>query len=343
MSLRVVLIGDPLSGKSTIAAHIGQQLAKLRHQSNPWAVLTLPTTAYAPYSIDVRRTRTLNGVLQRVKNADAPLIIDDRTELYALILESWRAQTAEHRDRLDLPRKARLTPDEWQAVNGLSRSVDRAAQGASVDLVEIHRRGAGVYVQDSDLGAMEGEGVKPKGQAEAGSGGDLVCLLDGGLKARYRETGSRVLRVISDISGRLVGRDLGLPKITAKEDRARLDRDLGKFLKPSLQDLMEWSDSEARAWTAASEADQPDYFSEAHEAAQRAEGELLVSQIKALIQLNDLGGQSADVKGRRIRLLYDHFGVSDVDALHEIPVSRVRETLPRFESSLRGAPVGVPS
>ena len=335
MSLRIPIIGDSLSGKSTLAAHIANLLGKLRGiKATPHVVLTQPTTAYVPYDLDVKRTRTLSRMLCCLEEAEAPIVLDDLSEFYALLVESWREQSGEHRDRAGLPRKARMSPDEWNIINQKYRSVYRAGARLKVDLIEVHRRGP-VMVVDTDFGMVEGEGIKARGQAEAGGGGDLVLLLDGGLKSRYRETGSRVLRVISDASGRLVGRDLSLPRIRCKADRAELDRELGKFLRPSLVDLIQWSDSEADAWERA-DAAPADNWAEAKEAAQKAEGGVVMGTVKALLEIEGLAGQSGEARQKRAALLFQHFGVGDVDSLAEVPAENLRVQLPSFEEAVRG-------
>lgn len=335
MSVRVPIIGDGLSGKSTVAAHVAQQLAKLRKlESKPFVILTQPTVAYVPYDVDVRRTRTLAGMLQAIRQADAPLILDDVSEFYALLVESWRSQVGTHRDRAGLSKKSRLGPEDWSQINSKLREVFRQCQRLTVDVVEVYRRGP-VLVPDADFGMIEADGVKARGQAEAGTGGDLVLILDGGLKARHRDSGNRVLRVLSDASGRLVGRDLLLPRLTSKSDRARLEKELTGFLAPALKDLIAWTDEEGSAWNRVS--DPLDEWGEAREVAAKAEAKVIASQIGTLFALRGLAGQKGEAIMRRSTLLVEAFGVGDLDQLDEVPTERLRSGWTALEATLRGA------
>src|SRR3954465_540444 len=127
MSVQIALIGNPLSGKSTVAAIIAPPPAKLRGKEKPLAILTKPTTAYAPFAVDVARTRTLGGILKHLHSSAGPAILDDRTEAYALVVSAWREQSSEYRDRAGLPRKARVNPEEWAIINAKSALIFAAA------------------------------------------------------------------------------------------------------------------------------------------------------------------------------------------------------------------------
>lgn len=333
MSVRVPVIGDGVSGKSTVAAVVATQLAKLRKlESKPLVVLTQPTAAYTPWHVDVRRTRTLAGALQAIRQADAPLVLDDLSELYARLVDSWRDQVAEYRERAGLPRKVRLGPDDWQSINAKFRQIFRACASLTVDVVEVYRRGP-VMVADGDIGMIEGDGVKARGQAESGSGGDLVLVLDGGLRSRYRDSGNRVLRVLSDVSGHLVREEFALPPLRTAKERERLARDLGAFLRPALVDLIAWSDQEAACWAAV--ADPLDSWSEAREAAHKSEAALVASQVSALLAIHGLAGQKSDAIQTRAKLLFECFGVGDVDALVDVDPEALRSGFLSFGDAVR--------
>jgi hypothetical protein len=330
--VRLILIGDTLAGKSTIAAHLALLLAKVRKlETRPSAILTRSTTAYRPYEIDVARCLTLNGLVKHLHAAQGPLIVDDFSEFYALLRDAYLAQTAEQRDRAGLMKQARLGPDAWNAINLKYRSVFTKAASVTVDVIEIYRRGP-VYVNDYDLGSVEGEGVKTRGPAEGGGGGDIVLLLDGGLRARRRESGSRLLSVLSDTAQLANGKELRLPQITSAADSHRLSTDLSKLLLRSLTKLVQWADEEARMWADLDEL--PDIFPEVRESVRRAEAVVVTSRVDALLQINGLAGQKGEVKQARAQLLFDSFGVGDTDALAEVPVEDLRGALPKFERAL---------
>jgi hypothetical protein len=338
--LRTVILGNTLTGKGTIAALIALQLAKIRalKKARPLAVLTRPTTSYRPFPVDTARSRTLGGIITHLHSAGAPLILDDATEAYALVVAAWRDQSSEHRDRAGLPRKARLNPEEWGIINAKFGSIFTAASEASIDFLEIHRQGR-IYVPDSDLGLVEGDGVAAAGQAAAGSG-DLVILLDGGLRSRHRAAGERILHVLSDASGKLNGAEFRLPHLTGPADLRLLQAKLSTFFAKSLPTLVEWGDAEAREWKSARETEIPDEFSEAQQQAQRAESGVVAAEVAALFAIKGLAGQKAENIQARATLLMDHFGVGDVASLDEVPASLLRAKLPVFRSALelRGAP-----
>lgn len=332
--MRAIIIGDPISGKSTVAAELALLLAKIRKtDARPFAVKTQPTTAYRPYPIDTSEARTYNRMLSLLRSATGPVVIDDCSALYLRLLEIWGEQTSAQRERRGLPPKVWLAPDEWNAVNQRHGRLLAASAESGMDVIEIHRRGP-VYVSDSDLGQVEGEGVKARGQSQSGTGGELVLLLDGGLRARRRESGSRVLSVLSDVSGRLNGRDLRLPQITSREDRDRLRRELAKFFRFALVDLVQWADAEAAAWKRTTEEAIPDVWTETLEASQRAESKVIAGQVKALLEIAGLGGQKADDKAARAGLLFESFEVGDIDSLTEVPAEVLREKLPAFRLAL---------
>jgi hypothetical protein len=334
VSVRVPIIGDGLSGKSTVAAHVAGLLAKLRKlEARPYVILTQPTVAYKPYHVDIRRTKTLAGMLHLIQQADAPLVVDDLSEFYALMIESWRNQVGTHRDRAGLAMKARLSPDDWSHINTKFRDVFRQCQRMTVDICEVYRRGP-VLVPDADYGMVEADGVKARGQAEAGTGGDLCLILDGGLKSRHRDSGNRILRVLSDASGKLVGKDLLLPRLSSKTDRDRLDRELARFLGPSLRELIAWTDEEAAAWGRVS--DPIDQWGEARESAAKAEAEMIGSKVAALFAIHGLAGQKGENIMRRASLLVKHFGVGELDQLGEVPSDRLRQGFAAIEAELRG-------
>jgi len=330
--MRLVIIGDTLAGKSTVAAHLALLLAKIRKlETKPSAILTRATTAYRPYEIEVARCLTLNGLVKNLHAAQGPLIVDDFSEFYALLRDAYLKQTAEDRDRAGLLKQSRLGPEAWNAINLKYRSVFTKAASVMVDIIEVYRR-APVYVQDSDLGMVEGEGTKTRGPAEGGSGGDLVLQLDGGLRARRRETGARLLSVLADTSQLANGKELRLPQITSVADSHRLSADLSKMLLRSMTKLVQWGDEEARMWADLDEI--PDIFPEVGESVRRAEAVVVTSRVDALLQINGLAGQKGEVKQARARLLYGAFGVGDTDALAEVPVEDLRGALPQFERSL---------
>ncbi len=333
MSVRIAIIGNTIAGKSTVAAVVALQLARLRNlKEKPLAILTRPTTAYQPFAVELARTRTLNGILRHLRSSGGPAILDDCTEAYALIVAAWREQSSEYRDRAALPRKARMNPEEWAIVNAKNAQIFAAASEIAADFIEIHRQGR-VYVPDADLGLVEGEGVAAGGQAASGSA-DLTLLLGGGLRDRYRTSGNRVLTVLNDASQILNGCEFRLPHLTSAESVRLLQRDLGKFLKPSLERLIRWTDAEAREWKAAKEAEIPDTFSEAQEHAQRAEAGVISAEVAALFAIRGLAGQKADNIQARATLLMEHFGVGDVSSLDEVPAGILRGKLPYFRQAL---------
>jgi hypothetical protein len=333
VSVRIAIIGNTLSGKSTVAALVGLQLAKLRDlDEKPLAILTKPTTAYQPFSVNLARTRTLGGILKHLHSAGGPVILDDCTETYSLIVAAWREQSSEHRDRAGLPRKARMNPEEWAIVNAKNASLYAAASEISADFIEIHRQGR-VYVPDADLGLVDGEGVAAGGQATSGSA-DLTLLLGGGLRDKYRTSGARVLTVLNDTAQIRNGGLFELPRLTSPESVRILQRALGKFLERSLKKLIQWTDAEAQEWKASKEADVPDTFSEAFEQAQRAEASVISAEVAALFALKGLAGQKSENIQGRAKLLMEHFGVGDVASLDEVPSAILRGKLPHFRLAL---------
>jgi hypothetical protein len=333
VSVRIAIIGNTIAGKSTVAAICAQLLAKLRNLNDkPLAILTRPTTAYQPFAVDLARTRTLGGILKHLRSSGGPVILDDCTEAYACLVAAWREQSSEYRDRAGLPRKARMNPEEWAIVNAKNAQIFAAASDIAADFLEIHRQGR-VYVPDADLGLVEGEGVTAGGQAASGSA-DLTLLLGGGLRDRYRSSGSRVLTVLNDASQVLNGAEFKLPQLTSAESVRILQRDLGRWFKPSLEKLIKWTDAEAREWKASKEAEIPDTFSEAQEHAQRAESGVISAEVAALFAITGLAGQKAENVQARARLLMEHFNVGDVASLDEVPASILRGKLPFFRLAL---------
>jgi hypothetical protein len=332
--VRISLIGDSQAGKSTLAIHLALALHKVRKWSAPPLLLSSePSLAATPYSIDHRRTRSISGAVRWLNSASKCVaVVDTVTEFYTTALDAWRDQAAEGRERAGLPRQLRLSPEVWGIINRKYQGLFRAAFASGLDLIEVHRRGQ-VFVSDSDFGLIEGEGTKARGQSEAGGCCDLLVVLDGGLRSRRQTTGRRSLTVVSDASGRCVGRSLELPDLRSEKDRQGLQKAVESLLFPSLKDLVKWGDEDRREWQDLSEP--ADTFSEAFEAAQRAEADLVGSQVSALLAISGLAGQKAEAVQRRTELLLKFFGVPKTDAFDQVPSGKLREAFTRFEQALR--------
>lgn len=359
--MHLSLMGNPKSGKSTVAvailvviAMVRAQLAggkrKAKKKGGPQA--TWPSYGLEEYpvplvgiatertsgitleewNLHVKRTRTLRGIRAGIAGAAGGLaVLDTSTAAYEMALETWRGQSNAHRETVGLSPLANLTPSVWSILNKRYReSITQEADERRVDLVEVHRQGVG-FVLHPDYGLIEGEGLRARGQAESGSPADMLLWIDGGMRSKSRATTDRQLAVISDPAELLVGRPLELPELRNPRDRADLVERLYQFLAPSLEIILPRADRERELWAVVRQEEQADDWPEARELAERGESERLVDTVKLVLMRQGVQGQSEEAKMTRTEALLGIFGVGDVSLLLDVPVSRLRDGVPALE------------
>jgi hypothetical protein len=335
--MRIPIFGRQFAGKSTVALTVGRILADIR-KGPLVGFATMPTSTAAALAlsrfgilgeIDQRTGRSLRSIRTAVASAAGGVfVLDDRSAVYERALETWRDASEEARERADLPRGVRMSPESWSVLNREMRdAIDEAAVLHRVDLVEVYRQGE-VYSNDLDFGRIATDGVDGKGENESGRGGELVLQVLGGLRSSRP---GRSLRVLSDTSGTLNGApDLPLTLLSGKKDAVALRTLLRSKLDRALRSVIAISDEARETWISLLAEEIPDEWDMARDIAERSKAEGLAERIKGLMTINGMMGQDAQSKQKRAVALMELFSVGHVDELRKLSPGQLEAGMERL-------------
>lgn len=335
--MHVSIVGGVQAGKTTLALAIAALIAEVRKGAHVVGIATERTAGpqLAGQLTEVERVGSLRRASQVIASAAGGVaVLDTATRLYERALESYKDLANEWKRRSGTLPTAAMRPESWAIINRHYReALEVSADRHAVDLVTVHRQGQ-TMMMHPELGMVEGEGLRARGQSEAGSGADLLILVEGGLRSTRRRSGERAFAVISDLSASAVGCVREMPDLRSPKDAQALKRAVRDGLRESIRRIIDITDPERSLW-AEVETDRDD-FEEAREEAERREAKALADRVVALLaRAGIVDARSAASKARRIEVLDAAFGVTEPDRLTDLPPAQLRAGIVTLDALLR--------
>lgn len=337
---RTVIMGGIGSGKSVVAAALLHILAGKRagavavldrEQGSTWRAEAAMGILGKP---ELVHCRSAERVRQLAATASGGLVLESATDLRQHLRESWMAAYVAEKARLNLREPENIPVQAWVQVQAEMLSIQAACDKARIPLVEIYGASA-VYVELEDGGGVaETEfGRKARGaSSDGGLGASLLLYLDGGLHGN-RPMGTRSALVVKDASGLAVGAEISLPEFRDRSDRRKLVAHLREYLDPSIKVCREIHQQEVEAW---SKVDDVDAWGAAKRLASQVEWERLQEQVRQMLAVAGLAGQTNTEKSARGWRLEKAFGTGylTTTSLKDAPVDLLREGVKRLRELL---------